>query len=256
MTVVHPVPLQSQATMTCADRQNRIAEPTMERLITYSDVCGFNAADVDYTSSQFALTEPGRAKITNEHCQDQRILTCGAHDISGQARQLADSCSDPILESQLAPTGIFGTVSALDAVWRAAHEARNMPPDDCGVMPEESAGLMPEYPEILPEEDEMVTSAFAGLPSDHPCPFSSEAVVGAPSPCAMQTCEDGLCCPASRMTLRAGSYSKAYNVAFGNDGEKRTLPCDIGPYNHGTLEIECTWSGWVTSTNRCRRWFR
>lgn len=250
--VEHPVPLQSQAEMTCADQRARIAEPTMERLLTYTDGCGFNAGDVDFTSSQFELTGPGRAKFAADSCQEQKLLTCGAHDISGQARHVAARCGDPIFEAQMLPAGIFGTASALDAVWRDAH--RDRPADDCGAMPEETAGLMPEYE--LPDESEQLTSAFAGLPADRPCPFSSEAVVGAPSPCAMQTCEGGLCCPAGLMTLRAGSYSKDYNVAFGNDGDERTIPCDIGPYNHGTVQIKCSWSGWITTTNHCRRWFR
>jgi len=254
-TVTNPMPTPSQATMTCDDQKRRVTEPTMERLITYTDACGFNAGDVDFGSSQFDLTGPGRAKIAAESCQDQRLLTCGAHDIAGQARQVAARCGgDRILEAQMAPAGIFGTASALDAIWRAAREAGNRPADDCGVMEEETAGMMPEYQEI-PEEEGMVTSAFAGLPADRPCPFSSEAVV-ASSPCAMQTCPDGRCCPASHMTLRAGSHSKDYNVAFGNDGEERTIPCDIGPYQHGTVDIKCTWSGWVTTTNRCGRWFR
>lgn len=272
MTVLHTMPTPSPETITCPQMESRITEATMERLIAYTDVCGFNAGDVDYssstrstssTSAQLVLTEPGQAKLASETCQNQRCLTCGHDNVAEEARHVANACKDPVLHAQLAPSGIFGTASALDAVWRAARDTADRPPDLCGVGTEERLMMpkptMPPSISWSPEsmtghgEGEELVGISGGMPAVTPCPFESE-VVGAPSPCAMQTCPDGRCCPRSIIHTRLGSYSKEYTVAFGNDGEERSIPCDIGPYQHGTVEVECTWQGWVISSQRCSRW--
>lgn len=236
MTVVRTMPTPSPATMTCDAQIIRLAEPAMERLITYTDACGFNAGDVDYSSTRLELTGPGRAKLGSERCQNQRFLTCGHDDISEEARRVASTCSDPILEAHLSATGIFGTASALDAVWRAARDAGDRPPDACGVEFDEPDPMPdPTMPPSVPEPTNNAGSTASG---------------------PRATCPSGHCCPGGRMTLRLGSYGKAYNVAIGDEGEERSIPCDVGPYQYGTVEIKCEWNRWGITSQQCSRsWF-
>lgn len=242
MTVLRPMPTQSPATMTCPEQRGQVTEPTMERLTTYINACGFNPGDVDYSGTQLQLTEGGRAKLASESCQNQQFLTCGLDDIAGQASRVASgSCGNPVWDAQLSPTGVFGTASALDAIWRAARDAADRPPDACGVQTEAPGSLMPDptMPPSFPEEDMF---AAAGVPAEEGC--------------AAPICPDGRCCPCGRLNLRLGSSGESsIHVPWGNDLEEVSIPCDIGPYQYGTVDVKCTWQGWLVESQSCSRYW-
>jgi len=106
-------------TVSCPAQILALAEPTTMRMQAYMSTCMFSPADVDVSSPNFALTAAGAAKLCEGPCQAADVLTDAPLNIWADAQNVATTCDDPALTSQISPVGLFAAAKEMDEEWRA-----------------------------------------------------------------------------------------------------------------------------------------